>query len=225
MAILNRLGQPFGSGFGFQTQTTSGSDTLGGLTLDTSTAKVWTNWSDSTTNATDFGQLSGPALGGGQWIGWVQDGVQTPLTWERWIQMMPSVHMAGHRDIQAAREVIDRRQEEMNLMEREREVRAERDALVTKKASKILVDNLTEEQARSWRDRKVIPITAKSGKHYEIVDSSVYELDRHGKRVMHYCIQPQLPIPREDAILARLMWLRWCEEDFKKIAIPSRIAA
>ena len=189
--------------------------------MGTSTTAVWNNWSDSTTNATDFGQLSGPV----QWTGWVRDTVQAPLTWEQWIQTMPGVHRAGHRDIQAAREAIDRRQEEMNRVERERVVRVERETLITKTASKILVDNLTEEQARSWRNRQVIPITAKSGKHYEVEGSSVYELDHRGKRITHYCIQPTMPIPREDAILARLMWLRWCEEDFKKIAVPSRVAA
>jgi len=217
-AGLQGLGNAIGGQFGVSLGSNDSATAIFQATSTTSTTDgtgLWDQWA---------GGAAGTDTISNQWPVWVNN-VQPQFTWETWVQGMPDVRGATHQDLQRAEAAIAERRHQLAEIEERRVIEAEKTALITKKASKILIDNLTEEQARSWRNRKVIPITAQSGKHYEVEGSSVYELDNRGKRVIHHCIQPQLQIPVEDAILARIMWLRWCEDDFKKIAIPTRYAA
>jgi SNF2 family DNA or RNA helicase len=96
------------------------------------------------------------------------------------------------------------------------------------KAEKILAENLDEEQKKVYAERKVIPITTAKGRKYLIKRGrvgNVYRIDERGKEVEKFCIHPDEAVPDQDCMLAQLLWLRWMEDEFLRVANKTQLAA
>ena len=86
---------------------------------------------------------------------------------------------------------------------------------------------MTEEERKAYAERKVIPITSKSGRLYHVkrgVAGNVFRIE-NGKEVERYCIHPVENVPEEDVMLGQMLWLKWCEEDFLRLANKTLLAA
>ena len=169
----------------------------------TPTMTVWNEWTttDATTNTADR-----------TWYYWT-DGdsgfFYQKVTDQQWGQPPPTPE-----EIEVSRILAEKREQERI----EAEVRAE----------KILAENLDEEQKKVYAERKVVPITTAKGRKYLIKKGragNVYRIDEHGKEIEKFCIHPDELVPDQDTMLSQLLWLRWCEDDFLRIANMTRLAA
>ena len=179
------------------------------------TNRVWNEWTNDTSTATTT--VAGTA--DGTWQYWMiaagTNGAQptvtnTTIVWESW---------NSEWQLQATPETDDQKEE--------REKREEERKEAEEKAAALLQEVLTDKQRETYRERKVIPITAKSGRRYEVGQGRLRQVDKNGKGIESYCIHPESGYPFSDVILTQLCWLRWCEEEFLKTAnaTPIREAA
>ena len=187
-----------GAGTTWQVWTSADSNT------STSTDAIWGGWTNNTTtttNATPIWSIWANQAFGGQQL-------DQELNQQFFRQPAPTPE-----EVRASREALE--------ASRLREIERQRDrAEAESKAKKLLVDNLTKEQKKSYEERGVIPVRVKSGNVYEIHRGRAGNIRRivNGRAVDSYCIHPSDLIPDEDTMLTQLLWLRWCEEDFLKIA-------
>lgn len=108
------------------------------------------------------------------------------------------------------------------------ELRERRRKEAEERAESILTDNLNREQKEAYAARKIIPITTAKGRMYVIKKGragNVYRIDESGKEIEKFCIHPVEQCPDEDVMLAQLLWLRWCENEFLRVANTTRLAA
>ena len=142
--------------------------------------------------------------------------------WNQWItgtaNSIPSYNISYRELTAEEREVEHLANEERERRQKEAEERAE----------KILDENLDEDQRKAYAERKVVPITTAKGRKYLIKKGrtgNVYRIDEQGKEVERFCIHPNEAVPDQDTMLGQLLWLRWCEDDFLRIANMTRLAA
>ena len=178
----------------------SGTATVTSATMNTEYSfitTVWQYWTDGAT--ADFSTVDG-----------------TNMVWVNWADYASQ--------IQQRRELTAQEQAAVRACEEKRK-REEAEAAV--RAEKLLTENLTEEQLSAYREKKIIPIATARGRYhiYRGRAGNVYRVDENGKQLERYCIHPTEFIPTEDVMLAQLLWLRWCEDDFLKVANKTRLAA
>lgn len=95
------------------------------------------------------------------------------------------------------------------------------------RAKALLMEHLSEKQKKQLIERGEFVVKSKSGKHYAITKGragNVFSLDEHRKRVNRYCIHPTDYVPDYDTMLSQMIWLKWNEEEFLKVANVSRAA-
>ena len=177
----------------------------------TTTGRTWDNW--------NFGQGSSTSA-------------STDVTWNQWATTTSgniwSVWASGAaytistisypEQTEEEREAARIAGEECGRQRKEAEERAE----------KILTENLDEEQRKSYAEHKVIPITTAKGRKYLVKKGragNVYRIDEYSREIERFCIHPEEAVPAQDTMLAQLFWLRWCEDDFLRVANMTRLAA
>lgn len=194
----------------------STSCTTGGLTWN-----AWNLDSGGTSSATTntWAQWTGTAAAPDIWYRWTDSngtGYQEVST-QQWGQP----RQLSAEEIQAARIANEQRQRELEQSQREQKEAEE-------KAEKLLQENLDQEQKAAYAERKVIPITTQRGNRYLIRRGrvgNVVRLDDKSREIEKFCIHPIEQCPDEDVMLTQLLWLRWCEEDFLRVANMTRLAA
>ena len=177
----------------------------------TSVATAWTNWSQDTSTAASTTVWT-------RWATTTSATAGSSNVWHYWADECGGDYAAcrgpTEEEIEAARVAAEER-------ERQRKEAEER-------AEKILAENLDEEQRRAYAERKVVPITTAGGRKYLIKRGragNVYRLDEGGREVEKFCIHPEEAMPDQDVMLSQLLWLRWMEEEFLKVANATRLAA
>ena len=121
---------------------------------------------------------------------------------------------------QISEEERQRREHERIRMEelaREREKKARG---AEEKALQLLLENLTENQAKVYKLTEAIPVECQSGRKYHIrkgISSNVHELDEKGGTKSRLCFHPT-NCPVYDVMLAQKLMLEVCEEDARKVA-------
>ena len=176
-------------------------------------------------NASSFSTTS--TTTGATWIDWNSNqntsaSASMALVWNKWTTSSGTTDSSGSIGY---REPTAEEHEATRLANEERE-RQQKEAEA--RAEKILDENLNEEQRKVYAERKVVPITTAKGRKYLIKKGrtgNVYRLDEHGREVEKFCIHPDEMVPDQDTMLAQLLWLRWCEEEFLRIANVTKLAA
>lgn len=133
----------------------------------------------------------------------------TPINWHPY---QPAL-VRSAEEVETAREYAEKVERE----KREAEERAE----------KLLVENLDEEQRQAYRDRKVVPIATARAKYLikKGKVGNVVRLNDQGREAERFCVHPITDMPDQDVMLAQLLWLRWCEDDFLRVANRIPLAA
>ena len=175
-------------------------------TTGTASDLIWTGW---VTASTDYTTTATTDAG---------------TTWRIWVNAGGTAQPTFYQTaVQATRSRLDiLREKRRALHERLRE------KLARKRARALLNEQLTEAQRASLAAKGEFEVEAQSGKRYVITRGragNVYSLDEHRKKVMRHCIHPTDYVPDEDTMLAQLLWLKWSEQEFMKIANHTRIAA
>ena len=177
---------------------------------------LWYNWNNTSTTLITTNSASTSVT----WSQWATTGgTASSNTWQYWTGTGTTISTVNYpgpteEEREAAR-IADKKRERQR---KEAEERAE----------KILTENLDEEQKKSYGEHKVVPITTAKDRKYLIKKGragNVYRIDEHGKEVERFCIHPDEAVPDQDTMLAQLLWLRWMEEDFLRIANMTRLAA
>ena len=147
-------------------------------------ATVWQSWSGSstatTTSATWTDWICNDTTSGGAtnvWYRWTSDTDTAAL----------ALLLAEERrqwNAQYCSDELSKAEEKRRLEARER-------------AKKLLEETMTEEERKTYAERKVIPITSKSGRLYHVkrgVVGNVFRFE-NGKEVERYCIHPVENVP------------------------------
>jgi hypothetical protein len=201
-----------------------------------SASNVWDDWNDmATTTTTSI-----------TWDGWNQT-TTSMGTWTVWIngQLAQESQLAqgqlgqvwGNWQISTGATVSPESEEERAArFERERvwrEREAERTAKAAEaevRAKELLESMLTPKQLKQLAEKSEFEVVSQTGKRYAIAKGSagnVHSLDERRRKVARHCIHPTDCVPCWDAMLSQLMWLRWNEAEFLKVAntTPLRLAA
>jgi len=189
------------------------------VTSDSPTT-VWQNWTISYDTTSTTGETTWS-----NWNDYSTTSATANTTWVIWANGSQSVD--DYQPVQPSAEAIAQIKEREAQRVKEQAEREKQRVEAQKKAEKLLVENLNEEQQKAYQERKVIPIRSHSGKNYEIHKGRQGNVRRihEGEAVESYCIHPSEYVPDEDTMLTQLLWLRWCEEDFLRVANATRIAA
>lgn len=194
--------------------------TTAGGTCDTSTA--WTAWSSYPPTSGSTTTVA--------WSNWVQDATDTSITlgsndiiyvWSDWNAAYKESKKerrereAREREAAAERMRLAAIQEEKNREERER-------------AAALLAEHLSDAQRKQLAEKGEFEVESESGKRYAIARGyagNVYSLDERRRKVARHCIHPVESVPDHDAMLAQLLWLKWNEAEFLKVANTTQLAA
>ena len=97
-----------------------------------------------------------------------------------------------------------------------------------KRAEALLTAYLDEKQKKDLAEKNHFEVVDKSGKRYRIkrgIAGNVFLLDEYRKTKKKFCIHPIDSVPTADAMLSQLIWLKWNEEEFLKVANVTDLAA
>jgi hypothetical protein len=98
---------------------------------------------------------------------------------------------------------------------------AEEAVLADQKARELLESVLNKSQKKTYRENNLIYLTSQKGKRYRIQRSSiknVAEIDNRGHIKICYCATSTELVPLDDTVLTQYLCLKYCEDDFLKIA-------
>ena len=175
--------------------------------INSATANTWGQWTTGTADASDV--------------------------WHRWpdnngtaYQGVANLQWGQPRELSAEEIEATRIANEQRQREQEQRQREQKEA--EEKAEKLLQENLDREQKAAYVERKVIPITTAKGNRYLIYKGragNVVKLDERDRAIEKFCIHPIEQCPDEDVMLSQLLWLRWMEEEFLRVANMTRLAA
>jgi hypothetical protein len=96
------------------------------------------------------------------------------------------------------------------------------------RAKQLLEEHLTKEQKNDLASKNEFEVESQSGKRYAIqlgVAGNVFKLNRDKKKITKYCIHPTDNVVDYDAMLSQLIWLKWNEQEFEKVANKTPLAA
>lgn len=213
------------------------SDTTSG-TSDT----IWSTWSSTATTTSATGDYL-------IWRAWQTTSATATYTIttdtttaDIWGQWQRRAEINREAAVRARRLEINREQLAPQLTAEEIRRRAEVHRLAQEMADKALKESQeAAERAAALLDQHLSPeqramlkksgefeVESQSGKIYLIRkgrQQNVYSLDEHRKKTMQYCIHPDDNCPDQDTMLAQMLWLKWNEPEFLRIANKSRMAA
>lgn len=198
----------------------------GGIYDTTGTAAtIWCAWtcaSDST------------ATNGEPWVIWNTGGTSASSTDTCWIQWNTRVKTAVYTPARRSAEEIERdriaAEQRAKEREKERKEREERQRAAVARSTELLREWLDEKERERFDKHKRFHVVTASGRRYEVDctkrQHNVFELDEKGKRVVEHCIYANafdLPLP--DNALAQKLLLETNEDEFRRIANQTRLAA
>jgi hypothetical protein len=171
--------------------------TVSTTSATTTNQAVWHIWAGGSGSAYTASSIHGQVFNA-----WVKqhETIREETEKEKWVQAMGQTWRA------IAYEVRAKQQEEER-------------AIAKKRARKLLVENLSEEQKKMYEEKGCF-IVEVEGVQYRIdqgTHGNVKELDKNGKPVYSYCVQPD-GVPAEDAMLAQKLALQTNIAYFKQRA-------
>jgi hypothetical protein len=90
------------------------------------------------------------------------------------------------------------------------------------KAEQLLVEHLTEEQEKAWKENRAIFVTAKSGRRFKIKEGragNIEEINAEGKSIRSFCVHVEpYNVPDADNVLAQKLALEHNEEALLRVA-------
>jgi hypothetical protein len=130
--------------------------------------------------------------------------------------MMTPEYIAAYNAEQERLRVEHARQAAVNQAQYEagQAARMEKLAAANGRAETLLLEHLTEDQERPWREERAIFVTGQSGKRYKIKEGrfhNLYELDGDGKPITELCVHVEANCPDADNVLAQKFALE-CNE-------------
>jgi hypothetical protein len=177
-------------------------------TSSNSTATIWCEWTSGTSssNATCGTEI--------HWLQWTSETAATS-------NCRPRERTAA--EIERDRLAAERREQERK--EREKQQRA-----AVARSTELLREWLDEKERQRFDREKKFHVVAQSGRRYEIDVSkrqhNVFELDAKGKRIVEHCILANaFDLPLADNALAQKLLLEADEDQFRRIANQTRLAA
>ena len=181
---------------------------------------TWHYWASETTTATTASDSV--------WGYWVDQGTasSTTATWTQWTSNTAS----GSYVVRAtdAWQPVPLTAEQLAALEVKRleqqKLEAERQAKIQaakQKAEALLLEHLTDEQERAWREERAIFVTSQSGKRFKIKDGrahNIFELGPDNVPIREYCVHVQPDIPNADNVLAQKLALEHNEDALLRLA-------
>jgi len=195
-----------------------------------STTTAWTQWTSSTAN-TDCTTITTDL-----WSNWVGTATTASVTYTTnptqiyyaWVnQREETLAERAARDQQRMADMAAA-QERARQYEEQRKVEDARRKEESERAAALLAEHLSEEQKKQLAMKGEFEVEAESGKRYVIARGyagNVYSLDEKRRKVARHCIHPIDSVPDHDAMLAQMLWLKWNESEFLKVANTTRLAA
>lgn len=187
------------------------------VTTDT-TSSTWSAWADQ-------GTLTS-ATTGTTWTSWATSGTSTTTTSTVWNGWTATADVYAPRRTTPERQALD---EAALAASRARAQRlAQEEAEAKERADKLLREHLSAEQKAQLEKENGFEVESASGKKYLITRGragNVYSLDAKRRKVAKHCIHPVEYCPDQDTMLAQLLWLKWNEEEFLRVANTTRLAA
>ena len=115
---------------------------------------------------------------------------------------------------------LRQKQQAQELAEQESRRQQWEIAEANERARQLLESVLDEEQQKTYRKDKVIYLTSELRKRYRLRhDGSVHLLDDTGKKaVASFCIHPTEYVPLDDHVAAKVLYLKYAEAEFERIA-------
>lgn len=98
----------------------------------------------------------------------------------------------------------------------------------SERAEMLLLEHLSEQQRAEWRENGYFTVVGGSGRRYRIKrgrQHNIDELDSNGRRIANLCGHVGDAVPDEDNVLIQKLMLETDEEQFRRIANISRVAA
>ena len=201
-------------------------------TASITATNTWGYWNETTTAATTTAntdtawgywcqQGTSDVEGNCQvWYSWVSasDGVYNVKQYTKPVQMSAEQAAALAKHAEEEKQRRERALEEMRKRQDEYNARM---AAAKERAEVLLLENLTEEQEKAWKQERAIFVTSQSGKRYKIKEGmahNVFELDETGRPVKELCVHVGAVCPNADNVLAQKLALEHHEDMFVKRA-------
>jgi len=157
------------------------------------------------------GMDTGTSTSGTVWYAWTEGTGTTAVTdstYTLWVQ-----GQQVYQETKEAREARERQQLEWQKAADERKKKLEE---AEHRAEQLLVETMTEEQERAWKEERAVFVTGhKTGKRYKILPGShgnIREIDHTGKEIASLCVNVPDGLPRNDNVLAQKLMLEHAEE-------------
>jgi len=191
------------------------------ITASNSTTATWNCWNDTGT-ATSVIDTT--------WGCWANSTVTTTATTAgsatTWMQWMSDGTTSGTyvvtQPAQLSKEqlaVVKQQQAEFNKAQAELQAKQKH---AKAKAEQLLVEHLTEEQEKAWKENRAIFVTAKSGRRFKIREGragNIEEINAEGKAIRSFCVHVEpYNVPDADNVLAQKLALEHNEEALLRVA-------
>jgi len=186
---------------------------------------VWTNAGTSTTGtAYTWGLWTGTASTTTANVTNIYQSASVYQSWKKWT----ADELKQYQE-QVARAAAEAKKAAAEYEKRAAEA-AKKAKEVIERATALLHRYMDEEQKKQLASEGQFVVESESGKKYVIKkgrQGNVYSLDEHRKQIARHCIHPIDLVPDQDTMLAQLLWLKWNEEEFLKVAntTPLQVAA
>ena len=188
------------------------------ITASNSTTATWNCWNDTGT-ATSVIDTT--------WGCWANSTATTTAgsatTWMRWMSDgTTSGNYVVTQPAQLSKEqlaVVKQQQAEFNKAQAELQAKQKH---AKAKAEQLLVEHLTEEQEKAWKENRAIFVTAKSGRRFKIREGragNIEEINADGKAIRSFCVHVEpYNVPDADNVLAQKLALEHNEEALLRVA-------
>lgn len=178
---------------------------------------VWVQWVGSATNIVTYTNAA--------------SGSVTDTVYSVWAQQVDLSKLS--KEQRQALQLQQEQQEAARRVEREANERIyaaqrERFAAARERATRLLMQHLSEDQIAMWNARSCIHVRSQSGRLFEIKRGrahNIFELNAQGKRIREYCVHVSTNCPDEDNVLAQKLALELNEAALFKVANKWELAA
>ena len=181
-------------------------------------ANTWTTWNSTSTSTS-----------GDAWYYWCNSGTTAStistvdLTWEMWCST--STTSTGTSVYRSVRDSSPPTEEQIRASEEARrrmDERIRQDRLAEERAEQCLVENLDEEQRRSWREKNHFVVHGRRNLRYRVrkfAAGNIDVVDEKGKVIERYCVHcASHAVPKADQLLAQKLHLELNEDEVHRVA-------
>ncbi len=182
----------------------------------------------STTTWVTWNSTGATVTAGGPWSYWTSSWLDTTLTATTWINWNTMPYIAPQRTPeQVAADAEQARIARAQREERQAHERADREQAV-QRAETLLHAHLNDRQRRALKTRGVFRVKSMSGRWYEVGrghHGKLTELGSRGKPVNRLCVYATGGCPDADQMLMQALYLQTDEEQLRKTAYITPVAA